>query len=59
MNTAEAGSWAVMAIHLWNSDSILHREFDNVADFADWMQEVAERLIRSAVGGATGENGEG
>jgi len=52
VNTAESGAWAVAAIHLWNSDSMLRREFDNVSDVADWMQDEAERLIRSAdVGG--------
>jgi len=48
VNTAEAGAWAVMAIQLWTSDSRIRREFENVADFAEWTQDEAERLIRSA-----------
>jgi hypothetical protein len=45
-----AGAWAVMAIHLWNTDAAIRREFDNVADFGEWCQEEAERVIRSVVG---------
>jgi len=48
MDTAEAGQWAVMALHLWHSDSALRFEFETVSDFSDWTQEEAERLIRSA-----------
>jgi hypothetical protein len=48
MDIADAGQWAVMAIHLWNSDLELRREFENVSDFSDWTHEEAERLIRSA-----------
>jgi hypothetical protein len=48
MDIAEAGQWAVMAIHLWNSDLELRCEFENVSDFSDWTHEEAERLIRSA-----------
>jgi hypothetical protein len=49
VSTEDAGVWAVMAIHLWNTDAAIRREFDNVADFDDWCQEEAERVIRSAV----------
>jgi hypothetical protein len=49
MDTAEAGQWAVMAIHLWHSDPALRREFENPSDFSDWTREEADRLIRSAM----------
>jgi hypothetical protein len=49
MDTIEAGQWAVMALHLWGSDSELRREFESVSDFSDWIHEEADRLIRSAM----------
>jgi hypothetical protein len=55
VSVSEKGGWAIVAIDLWHSDTALQSEFDSVAQFNEWMQTVAETLIRSAEDGGVND----